>query len=126
MLQGDFFTISNIETAGSEVKAELIINAGHKIFDGHFPGQPVVPGVCMMQMVKEIIEQVTEKKMNLIKSPEMKFLAIIDPCKNNTISTTLKYTIGEQEDIVVSATFFKDALTHFKFKGLFNFHEPAL
>jgi 3-hydroxyacyl-[acyl-carrier-protein] dehydratase len=62
MLQGDFFIISKIETTEAEIKAELIINARHKIFEGHFPGQPVVPGVCMMQMVKEIIEKVTEKK----------------------------------------------------------------
>ena len=78
MLQGDFFTISNIEITGFDIKATLIINATHKIFNGHFPGQPVVPGVCMLQMVKEIMEQVIEKKTDLIKSSEIKFLAVID------------------------------------------------
>ena len=121
MLAGNFFTISNIETAGFEVKARLIINASHKIFDGHFPGQPVVPGVCMMQMVKEIMEQVTGKKTDLIKSSEMKFLAIIDPLQNNNISATLKYAINDNQNMIVSAVLFKDELTHFKFKGVFAF-----
>jgi 3-hydroxyacyl-[acyl-carrier-protein] dehydratase len=121
MLLGDFFTISNIETRGFDVKAMLLINASHKIFDGHFPGQPVVPGVCMMQMVKEIIEQVTGKKSDLIKSQEMKFLAIIDPSQNNNISATLKYSIDDHQNIVVSAVLFKDELTHFKFKGVLAF-----
>ncbi len=121
MLQGNFFTISSIETTGFEVKATLIINAAHKIFEGHFPGQPVVPGVCMMQMVKEITEQVVEKKLNLLKASEMKFLAIINPQENNIIQTTLKYAPEENGQIVVSAVFFKDELSHFKFKGLFKF-----
>lgn len=121
MLQGDFFTISNLETAGPDIKADLKINAGHKIFEGHFPGQPVVPGVCMMQMVKEIVEQVTGKDTSLLKAHEMKFLAVIDPLKNNIISATLKYSIDEHGNLVVSATFFKDELTHYKFKGQFAF-----
>ena len=120
MLQGDFFTFSNIETSGFEIKAEVTINAAHTIFDGHFPGQPIVPGVCMMQMVKEIIEQVTSQKTSLIKSSEMKFLAIIDPSKNNTISATLKYAINENNGLVVSAIFFKEEVVHFKFKGIFQ------
>ena len=121
MLLDNFFTISNLEITGFDVKAELLIIAGHKIFEGHFPGQPVVPGVCMMQMVKEIMEQVVQKKTNLVKAFEMKFLAIIDPRQNNIISTTLKYTMEENGNINVVAVFFKDELTYFKFKGQFVF-----
>lgn len=124
MLQGDFFDISNLETAGFDIKADLVINAGHKIFEGHFPGQPVVPGVCMMQMVKEVMEQVILKKTDIIKAYEMKFLAIIDPRQNNIIQATLKYTLEDDKSITVSASLFKNELMHFKFKGLFAFQDP--
>ncbi|MBK5272536.1 MAG: 3-hydroxyacyl-ACP dehydratase [Bacteroidia bacterium] len=123
MLLGDFFTIHYLEETGFDIKAGLVINAGHKIFEGHFPGQPVVPGVCMMQIVKEIMEKVIGKKTNLIRAHEMKFLAIINPQENNIIQAALKYNIEETGNIVVSATLFKDELTHFKFKGLFAFQE---
>lgn len=119
MLQGNFFNISSLESTGQDIKAELLINASHKIFEGHFPGQPVVPGVCMMQMVKEIIETATQKKTDLLKAHEMKFLAIIDPGQNNIISAALKYTMEENGQITVTASFFKEELVHFKFKGLF-------
>lgn len=119
MLQGNFFNISSLESTGQDIKAELLINASHKIFEGHFPGQPVVPGVCMMQMVKEIIETATQKKTDLLKAHEMKFLAIIDPGQNNIISAALKYTMEENGHITVTASFFKEELVHFKFKGLF-------
>lgn len=120
MLQGDFFEITTVEVTGENVKADLVINAGHKIFEGHFPQQPVVPGVCMMQMIKEIIEQVIEKKINLVSASEMKFLAIIDPVQNNNIQATLKYTTAIDGGIVVTATLLKDEVIHFKFKGLFS------
>jgi 3-hydroxyacyl-[acyl-carrier-protein] dehydratase len=122
MLQDNFFTIDHLETEGFEVKAELLINAGHKIFEGHFPGQPVVPGVCMMQMIKEIMEQVTGRKTDLIKASEMKFLAIIDPRQNNIIQASLKYTI-EENGMTVVATLFKNELIHFRFKGQFDFQQ---
>jgi 3-hydroxyacyl-[acyl-carrier-protein] dehydratase len=120
MLQGDFFEITNIDVTGTDVKADLVINAGHKIFEGHFPQQPVVPGVCMMQMIKEIIEQVVEKKTNLVSANEMKFLAIINPIQNNNIQATLKYTTVIDGEITVTATLFKDEVIHFKFKGVFS------
>jgi len=124
MLVNDFFTISKLEKEGFEIKAALVINANHKIFDGHFPGHPVVPGVCMMQMVKEIIEKVIGEKTNLVRAGEMKFLAIIDPKENNMIRATLKYNIEENGNMAVSATFFKESLIHFKFKGLFASQQP--
>jgi len=121
MLLGDFFNISKLEKEEFAIKADLVINASHKIFEGHFPGHPVVPGVCMMQMVKEIIEQVIGKKLNLASAGEMKFLAIIDPKENNIIQAALKYRPEENDNIAVSATLFKDELIHFKFKGIFAF-----
>ncbi len=124
MLHGDFFNINNLEKTGFDITADLVINAGHKIFEGHFPGQPVVPGVCMMQMVKEIIEKVIGEKTNLIRAGEMKFLAIINPKENNMIRATLKYNIEENGNMAVSATLFKESLIHFKFKGLFASQQP--
>jgi 3-hydroxyacyl-[acyl-carrier-protein] dehydratase len=119
ILKDDFFSVSNVDISGQDVKAELVINKDHRIFNGHFPGRPVVPGVCMMQMVKEIIETITGKKSDLIMTYEMKFVAIINPSKNNLISAALKYTIEEGDKINAAATFFKDDLIHFKFKGQF-------
>jgi 3-hydroxyacyl-[acyl-carrier-protein] dehydratase len=121
MLQNDFFTISSLEKEGSEIKASLVINAAHKIFEGHFPGHPVVPGVCMMQMIKEIMEQVWGRKTNLESAGDMKFLAIIDPQENTNIQAALKYSNEETGKIAVTAALYKDERIYFKFKGLFAF-----
>ncbi len=124
MLLNDFFKINSLTQEGLEIKAEVVINPDHKIFEGHFPEQPVVPGVCMMQMIKEIIEQIIGKEMNLTAASEMKFLAIINPKKNNIVTAILNYTINENKSINVSAVIKKDDLIHFKFKGQFDILQP--
>lgn len=117
MLLNDFFKINETESSASEIWAELVIDANHKIFEGHFPNQPVVPGVCMMQMIKEIIEQVLGKATNLVQAAEMKFMAVINPQENNLIQATIKYAADESGVINIQASLYKDELVHFKFKG---------
>ncbi len=117
MLLNDFFFINEKVTSETEIWAELVINTNHKIFEGHFPNQPVVPGVCMMQVVKEILELVIGKETNLVQAAEMKFLAVINPLENNLIHASIKYTAGESGAINIVASLFKDELVHFKCKG---------
>jgi 3-hydroxyacyl-[acyl-carrier-protein] dehydratase len=118
MLLNDFFTIENIEASDTEVKAELLINPAHKIFEGHFPGQPVVPGVCMMQVLKELLEQVLQKETVLTTAAEMKFLAVIDPSVNNRLSASVRYTT-EDGQIKIVGSLFKDSIVHFRMKAAF-------
>jgi 3-hydroxyacyl-[acyl-carrier-protein] dehydratase len=117
ILLNDFFTINDTVSSETEIWAELRINANHKIFEGHFPSQPVVPGVCMMQMIKEIMEQVTGKETNLVQAADMKFLAVINPLENNLIHASIKYATEESSAVNIVASLFKDELVHFKFKG---------
>jgi 3-hydroxyacyl-[acyl-carrier-protein] dehydratase len=119
MLLNDFFTISDKVSSPTEIWAELFINAYHKIFEGHFPNQPVVPGVCMMQMIKEILEEVLGKETNLVSAAELKFLAVINPQENNLIHASINYATDESGSINITASLFKDELVHFKCKGIF-------
>jgi 3-hydroxyacyl-[acyl-carrier-protein] dehydratase len=118
MLQGNFFTITDINVEPGSVKAVLEINDAHEIFNGHFPGTPVVPGVCMMQMVKEVIEDVAGKETKLVRADHMKFLTVINPNENKLIQLDAKYTIAENKKISVVASLFNNSIIYFKFKGL--------
>jgi len=119
MLQGDFFHITTLQTADNTVAALLEINPAHALFGGHFPGQPVVPGVCMMQMVKEITEQVLGKATKLVKADQIKFLALLIPAENQPLRMELKLSARENGATGVDAQLLNEATVFFKFKGLF-------
>jgi 3-hydroxyacyl-[acyl-carrier-protein] dehydratase len=124
MLKDDFYTIKSINSEGNATSAALVINGAHKIFEGHFPGQPVVPGVCLVQMVREITAVALERDVQMTKADEVKFLQIIDPRENKVLNMHLRYNSTSDTDVNVSAILSKDELTCFKFKGSFRISHP--
>lgn len=117
MLLNDFFYIREKEITDSTVLATIDIDPKHIIFEGHFPGQPVVPGVCMMQMFTEIMETVVGMKLTVRKSDHLKFLAVINPLESPTIQVSFTYEKKEGNEIVVSGKFYKEELNFLKFKA---------
>lgn len=75
---------------------DITINNKHTIFEGHFPGNPIMPGVCMMQITKDIAEELTDGKLFMKKCSNVKFMAIINPEVNKDLN--LQITISEDEN----------------------------
>ena len=119
MLQGSFYTVLNNRANGASLHALLELNPEHHIFDGHFPQIPVVPGVCMMQMVKELVEDFTGQRLRLSKADHLKFLTIIDPRQNKLLEVELSITSSSSSNFQVTAAFFRQETVFFKFKGGF-------
>lgn len=124
MLKDDFFTITEMNIEGNSINAILKINENHAIFQGHFPEHPVVPGVCIFQMVKELAELSSSQELQLTKASEIKFLGVIDPNEKKTLQLSLNYE-KENEGINVSASLLKETSVCFKFKGIFKALESA-
>lgn len=124
MLKDDFFTITEMNIEGNSINAILKINENHAIFQGHFPEHPVVPGVCIFQMVKELAELSSSQELQLTKASEIKFLGVIDPNEKKTLQLSLNYE-KENEGINVSASLLKETSVCFKFQGIFKALESA-
>lgn len=120
MLLDSFFKILSLEIAGNKAKAKIELNPIHKIYDGHFPGMPVVPGVCMMQMLKETTEKIVVRKIEFLKGDQIKFIAVIEPLKTKEFELEINYSINENGQLNVSADLFNGAIKYFKFRGVFT------
>ncbi|WP_291864455.1 3-hydroxyacyl-ACP dehydratase [Maribacter sp.] len=110
MLIEGLYTVENFVKEDSAVKATIKIYKEHDIFKGHFPGNPVMPGVCMIQIIKELTEKATGKPLFLSVSSNIKFMAIINPEKNDILQLTLAITEIEGAYKVKNTTFFEDTL----------------
>jgi 3-hydroxyacyl-[acyl-carrier-protein] dehydratase len=96
MLLKDFYKVNTLETVENKTTATITINKKHDVFKGHFPGNPVTPGVCMMQIIKELTESVVSKKLFMTSSSNVKFMAIINP--EETPDLELSIVISETEE----------------------------
>ncbi len=48
-------------------------------FSGHFPGDPILPGIAQINMVIETIAKVLQKDLSLLSLTRIKFKKIIRP-----------------------------------------------
>ncbi len=108
MLLKDFYTITDQTVEANTQHTTIRLNPAHAIFRGHFPSNPVTPGVCMLQIIKELAEQKEASSLQLKKATNVKFLAVINPEKTPdlVIQNTYKYTADEI--IVKSSSSFGD------------------
>ncbi|MCF6297216.1 MAG: 3-hydroxyacyl-ACP dehydratase [Flavobacteriaceae bacterium] len=100
MILENFYTIETQEVSNdkSVVSTTIVVNKNHDIFKGHFPDNPVMPGVCMMQIIKEITESHIDKKLFMEKCSNVKFMALINPKINFKLQ--LELNISEENDII--------------------------
>ena len=106
----DFYTVNNLAVAENLATAKITINKDHHIFKGHFPGNPVTPGVCMMQIIKELTEEVVGKKLMMKSSSNIKFMAIINPEKTPDLELTLDIVETEEGYKVKNISSFEDTV----------------
>ena len=80
MLLKDFYKVVSLEKNDSQKYVAIIfVNESHEVFKGHFPGNPIMPGVCMMQIIKELTEQITNSSLVMQSLSNVKFMALINP-----------------------------------------------
>ena len=118
MLLDNFYSIRSYEPAAASLKAVLEFDPAHSIFKGHFPGVPVVPGVCMMQIVKEFFQKHSDTNVRFTKVSLMKFLSLINPTKNATVRIDLAYSVIDAGNFQLTASLLNEDVVYFKFKGV--------
>jgi 3-hydroxyacyl-[acyl-carrier-protein] dehydratase len=85
-----FYKVNNLAITDNKATANITINKDHDIFKGHFPCNPITPGVCMMQIIKEITEKIVKKKLFMQSGINIKFMAIINPFKTPELELNIE------------------------------------
>lgn len=119
-LFNDFYSIEEFNVSAENTATVLLhLNKNHPIFTGHFPDQPVAPGVCMMQIIKELGEKWANTSLQLKIARNVKFTAIINPEENEKINVELQFEeIGDTLSIKSTTSFMETVAL--KFSGVFQ------
>ncbi|MFH1159906.1 MAG: 3-hydroxylacyl-ACP dehydratase [bacterium] len=106
MLKESFFFVRSLEQPDSNtlpdpgqrtyrILAELVPN--HPIYNGHFPGNPIVPGVCQIRMITEIVADIIQKEVILQTADNIKFLSAINPHETPRLTFDISLKPGEHD-----------------------------
>jgi len=109
MLLKELYVISEKKAdANGVVHIRLKLQKAHEVFAGHFPGHPVLPGVAMLQMVKEFSEEHLERSLLMQQFSQVKFLALVDPSVASELNFTMHFERHTDGISVKNTTTFPD------------------
>lgn len=91
MLLTNFYTIRQRTTADNAWCIVAELNPEHPLYQGHFPEQPIVPGVCMLQLIKECAEEIRQQSLHYAQIASCKFLSAINPMETKVLELTLNF-----------------------------------
>ena len=98
----NFYTVIKQERTTDSAIFMLRLNPAHPVYQGHFPGMPVVPGVCMLQMVKECVSAFTGYSVRYETVVGSKFLAVVNPEGEDLF--VISFTLRENGLLQATAT----------------------
>ncbi|WKK56997.1 hypothetical protein [Sphingobacterium sp. BN32] len=110
MLIPDFYTVLQSNLTETQVDAQIKLNAQHPIFQGHFPDNPVTPGVCMLQICKELTETATNKSLKISSCKNVKFTALINPFTDPELQINLAIKSESSSYKISGTAYFGDTL----------------
>ena len=91
MLQGILYETMAVDAAGATVR----LLPESPVYQGHFPGYPITPGVCLVEIALELIAAMADQvghdeKVRLVGAKNIKFTSPIIP----TEGTELRFNLG--------------------------------
>lgn len=91
MLQGILYETIAVDAAGATVR----LLPESPVYQGHFPGYPITPGVCLVEIALELIAEMADQvghdgRTRLVAAKNIKFTSPIIP----TEGTELRFNLG--------------------------------
>jgi len=111
----ELYTVKSMVVSEGKLEAVINYHSAHPVFAGHFPGQPIVPGVLLMQTVREIIERHHGTEYQLVKARSVKFLRPVTGDSEAEINITIDLVPLDGDLIDVNATAHFEGEVYFKF-----------
>ena len=100
-LNGDLFRIESRMEGLPEGQSgfNVILNPDHLIYKAHFPGQPVTPGVCILQMLQELLSVEMDKQLFIKNIKNAKFISMMSPVTDSRVSVLFSSVNPEEGGI---------------------------
>ena len=127
MLLSDLYTVeqSDRDVSGKRLTALIRLNPFHEIFKGHFPGNPVLPGVCIIQILKEILMGQLDNNLVFNNLGSIKYFSVINPEINWLLNFDIELMETEKGDTSFNARIYSESVVYCRLKGDFMLSTPG-
>ena len=60
-----------------ESSFDILMKDEHPVYQGHFPGQPITPGVLTLQMIRDCVNLLLDKQLHYTGIKNCRFVAMV-------------------------------------------------
>lgn len=78
-LKDNLYTVVESGKIGGNQSFIIMLNQSCPIYIAHFPGMPITPGVCILQIVEELLAELIGCPLRLCAIKTAKFLSVLRP-----------------------------------------------
>ena len=106
-LKNNLYKIISKEEVNSIFNYTVELNPSCVIYQAHFPGEPITPGVCIVQIGKEVIEDLlleqssASRRLEIIKAKYIKFLSVISPNETPILTYQVRKLVFSDDKMTV-------------------------
>lgn len=115
-----FFIIESTNDSDNGFEAVLRTNLEHPIYKAHFPGSPITPGVCVIQVAGELLENKLGRKLYLQSIKNVKFLMVIIPEEGKKIRYSFSNIVEDESSVKAQVVVSDDAMVYAKMSLIFS------
>ncbi len=128
-IENDFFKIVDIQkTDCSNAVFCIELLPECSVYEGHFPGNPVCPGVFNIETIKECAEILSGKSLRIDSVKQCRFTSLLTPVNAESagsqtnaglnVRINVKVCLApDEEGMVVQASIYDSSRTYVEFKG---------
>lgn len=119
LLENKYYQIKSIQGNETDAVFHIAILPDCDVYRGHFPGDPVCPGVCNIETVKECAMHLTHQKMQISTIKQCRLTAIASPtvCSEMDVAIHLSPT---DNGYTVTAKITDTEKVYMEYKGEMN------
>jgi 3-hydroxyacyl-[acyl-carrier-protein] dehydratase len=101
----DYYFLNGWRTEGETAVFDVTLNPDSEVYRGHFPGKPVAPGVCNIQMIKELTERLTGCALRIDFLKQCRLTTLLTPQEHPDLEVHIRLLAhdGAQVDAQTSA-----------------------
>lgn len=97
MLLSSFYEIKKQEVHEQVLHTVLVFKEDHVVYDGHFPQNPITPGVCLLQTAKQLLEETYLLSLRIDTILNIKFLKLVIPDDTKEVHFVIQFLPNEEE-----------------------------
>lgn len=114
----NYYRLVGVRNEGAHSLFSIALLPDCELYRGHFPGDPVCPGVCSIELIRQCAECLEREPLFIHRIKQCRFTVLLSPATYRELTVDLSLSpTGEEKGVLASARIYDERNVYVEFKG---------